>query len=55
MTWVAWALIAYVVIDRVSMVAMICRSVDLTPSLAVTSLVTGSLIVWAVLVLAGVA
>jgi hypothetical protein len=52
MTWYAWALIAYIVIDRIGTVAMIGRQIDLTPAFAVTSLVTGSLIVWAILSLA---
>ena len=49
----AWALIAYIVLDRIYVVAIVGRTVEITPAYAVTSLVTGALWVWVILALAG--
>ncbi len=52
MTWYAWTLIAYIVIDRILTVAWIGRTIDITHDIAVLSLITGTLIIWAILSLA---
>jgi hypothetical protein len=54
-TWYAWAIVAYYVFDRLATVAWVGHRVDITPALAAANLITGALIVWAVLALAGVA
>lgn len=55
MSWVAWTLIAYIVIDRLWHVAHIGHAIELTPGTAIIALIAGALHVWAILVLAGVA
>lgn len=56
MPWYAWALIAYFVIDRISNVALCGRkpayAVKITPAFAVGSLISGALMVWAIVALA---
>jgi hypothetical protein len=51
MTWYAWVLVAYIVVDLCA-VAWIGRSIEMTPAVAVVSLVSGGLLVWAVVSLA---
>jgi hypothetical protein len=55
MSTLAWALIAYIALDRMATVAMVGRSIEITPAYAVVSLILGGLWVWAILALAGVA
>lgn len=55
MTWYAWALVIYFIVDRLCIIAMVGRSITIEPSVAVTSVITGSLIIWAILKLAGAA
>jgi hypothetical protein len=55
MSWIAFVLIAYLAIDRVFTVAIVGRSIEITPAYAVASLISSAFWVWAILALAGVA
>ncbi len=53
MPWYAWAVIIYLAIDRLGTVLVVNRwSIDITPAFAFTSLITGGLMVWAIVELA---
>jgi hypothetical protein len=53
MTWYAWALVAYFTLDRLCSAAMVGRRIEITPGLLVVSLISGALIVWGIVSLAG--
>jgi hypothetical protein len=48
-------MIAYTVLDRLYVVAIVGRVIEITPAYAMAALVVGSLWIWAILALAGVA
>lgn len=52
MPWYAWALIAWTAFERLTTVAMIGETVKVGRGAAVLRLVTGGLVVWAVVELA---
>lgn len=54
MTWYAWVLIGYIVLDRLATVALAGTSfkVEVTNAFAVGSLISGALIIWAIVSLA---
>ena len=53
MSAVAWLIIVYIVIDRIITLAMVGKSVTIDRATAFLTLITGSLIVWGVVYLAG--
>jgi hypothetical protein len=57
MTWYAWLLIAYIAFDRLLTVAVSGRrppfTIEVTTGFAVVSLISGSLIIWGIVELAG--
>ena len=54
MHWYGWALVIYIAFDRLCTVGYVGRSLEITPTIAVTTLITGVLLIWAVLALGGV-
>lgn len=50
MPWQIWAVVIYLIIDRLMTVAAAGRGrfVDLTWGFAITSLITGALMIWAI-------
>jgi hypothetical protein len=53
MSTVAWLLVGYVALDRILTVAWIGRTWKITHGGAVLALITGALIVWGIVSLAG--
>lgn len=53
MSAVAWLIIGYIALDRLLTVAFVGRSWEITHSGVVLSLITGGLLVWGVVSLAG--
>lgn len=52
MTWYAWVLIAYIALERLMTVAQIGKRLEITPPIAVESLITGGLMIWLIVSLA---
>lgn len=53
MNAVAWLIVGYIALDRLLTVACIGTTWEITRGLAVLSLITGALLVWGVVSLAG--
>ncbi len=48
MPWYAWLFVAYIVIDRLTGIAMTGKVINITPAFNVVSCVTGALMIWMV-------
>lgn len=48
MEWYAWALVIYIVIDRLLGIAYIGKSIEITKAFVILSMISGFLIIWAV-------
>lgn len=56
MPWYAWVIVAYIVLDRLITVAVAGkgRKIEITSSFAVSSLISGAVIIWGIVSLATV-
>ena len=53
MPWYVVVFIAYIVIARLASIALINQYIKLSPGLVITSMITGALMIWAMLAALG--